>query len=366
MNIIKIALKLMKTNARIPFNFLIYLAFPLVLILILGSAFSGYFGEPEINGRVLYYSEERSQLSLFLENQYHYLTNFTFTESENPEKGKKAVTEGNYDALIHIKKEDKSIEILYNTNSPLEKSILETFLRSALPQHSLVRLFQKKGMELPDFSRRKEFTEVKAPGKTNSPGALDYYGVTILTMILMLGAYVSSYGIRDEIKLGTMSRIRVAPVREYEFFLGVTLGSLFQMIIQAVIIILAGKYLLNINYGNKPVLLGLILLCQALMATGLGIFLVSAIKDMRTVDIFINASSQVLVFIAGGYFVLPATGLIGILSKISPVYWLNKGIFEVIYSDSYYFVKPAIIIPLILAAFFMILSSINFKKGVIQ
>ncbi len=90
-NTIKIAKKLLKVKLRSPESFITYLAFPLVLILILGSAFSGMFGEMELDADILYYSNNRGHLTNVIEDNFHNLEGFTFKEIKNVDDGKNKV-----------------------------------------------------------------------------------------------------------------------------------------------------------------------------------------------------------------------------------------------------------------------------------
>lgn len=360
--ILKIAKKHLIINARTPFNFFIYLAFPLVLIVILGAAFSGVFKEMEIKAdvQILYIGD--TDLNRIIKDNHKYLKDFTFTQVYKENEAREAVKKGEFDSLVIVDEINRTVKIEYLNSEDIKTTILETFFKSLLTTYNLHSTLISNGKNPPEQDLR-EYIKIESLQSNKGPGALDFYGITILTMIIMYGTFISSYGIIDERVQGTLSRISVTPVKRYQIFLGISLGSLLQIVIQGALIILIGHYFLNVNYGTRPLSLLTILLSQALMVVSLGIFLAFNLKDVKVVDTIINIVAQLTVFVGGGYFILPEGSFIDRVSKFSPIYWINRGLLEAIHTDNAIYIKPAIFIPLTIALVLTLLTTVRFKKG---
>lgn len=359
--ILSITKKHLITASRTPFNFFIYLAFPLLLILILGFAFSGMFVKPQISGAVGVINSDNSDLYNQLSENFKYLPNFTFIETEDENRAREGFEKDEYNLLLNIK--SKGVNIEYKESSVIRATIAQTFIQSLISKYKLKQVLDSNSLEVQQVDERRDFVKIEAPNSQNGPTALGFYGVTILTMILMYGTYVSSYAFFDERKSGTLSRIAVSPSKPIDIFLGISLGSMVQLIIQTVMVIFLASALLKVNYGSRYLEFYSILLSQGLMVLTMGLFIAFKFKETKVADTIINLIVQFSVFIGGGYFNLPEGGFIDKLSRFSPVYWINKGLFESIYTNNYDYIRPAIIIPVLLALVFTILSVISYKKG---
>ena len=361
MNTLNICKKLIKIQSRTPETFYIYLAFPIVLIAILGMAFSGAFGEIEIHGEILIHDVKPGHIGEVLSDNFKHLENFKFDKSEDLEESKELVKNYDYDALVIINEESKNIEVIYNDNADLEKSVLDSFLGTVISRFDNISFSYTYGLDYRD-NVDNNFIEVNSYGTTDSPNALDYYGVTIMTMIIMYGAFISAFGIIDERDKGTLNRMLSSPVKNHQVFLGVSAGSIVQILLQTFVVYFVCKQFLNVDYGSRPVLFFTILLSLITMVVCFGITLATLIKDTAVINTVIGLAAQVMVFIAGGYFILPETGAISFISKLSPIFWVNKGLFESRYSDTYNYVAPAIIIPLSTALIMVMLTLIKLNK----
>lgn len=338
MNSLIIASRLLKSKLKSTETYIIYLAFPIVLIAILGFAFSKNFEDFEISGSVIYYFEESTEYTKSVEERFKYLQGVTFTEIEDLEKGRSMVSRGVYDLLIYI--DGTEIELIHDQSIVIRSSV------EALLNYS-----------------PENFVEKRTLPRKSEPGALDFYGLSIMTMMIIYGAYISAYGIIEERKAGTLSRVTTAPVKKYEYFLGISIGSIAQIMIQNIIIIVIGYFLLGINYGTRPIAFGLIILSHSFMVVSLGFFFAINIKDSNVVNGLINIGAQILVFLGGGYFQLPESGIMNTLSKLSPIYWVNNGLLEAVNLNSNNYVYPAIGITLGLGFILFIFSQIRFIKG---
>ncbi len=101
------------------------------------------------------------------------------------------------------------------------------------------------------------------------------------------------------------------------------------------------------------------------MSESIGLGLAFIIKSETTVLSFLNLVIPLLVFLGGGYIPIDNYNkTVLMLSNLSPVRWINKSIFQVIYSNDFSSVAPAIYINLGLAVVFLAISSFAIRKEV--
>lgn len=338
MNSLKIAGRLLLSKSRAKETYIVYLAFPLVLITILGFAFTSEFNPNDVDSKVVYHFKQDTSFTNDLEKRFGFVEEVIFDKNDNLKEAEESVLKGEYDLLLIV--DSNNIEFVHD-NAAITKGIVEALI---------------------NFTGTSYVNTVGIKGRT-LPSSIDFYGLTIMSMMIMYGAFISAFGIITEKNSGTLNRITVAPVKRHEFFFGITLGSIVQIMIQNIIIIVVGHYFLGVNYGTRPVAFGLILLSISFMAVAMGFCLAILVKSDRVVSSVISLSAQILVFVAGGYFELPSSGPITIISKLSPIYWVNNGLLEAVNSTRYQYVLPGIFVPLTLGLIMFAISQLSFRKG---
>lgn len=338
MNSLLIAKRLLLSKLREKETYLVYLAFPLVLIAILGFAFSGNFTDMDFSSNVIYHFKQNTEYTTSLKEKFKLIDSITFTQTNNIKEAEYLVSKGEYQLLLVI--DGNNIELVHD-NDLITKGIIESLLNYT--DNSYVNVMGIKGKE--------------------TPSSLDFYGLTIMSMMIMFGAFISAFSIITEKNSGTLSRVIVAPVKKHEFFFGISLGSLIQILIQNLVLITIGHFVLGINYGTRPIAFGAIIISTSFMVVALGFFLAITFNSERIISSTINLSVQIFVFIGGGYFQLPDSGPIAYISKFSPVYWINNGLLEAVHSTKSQYVIPGFLVPTVLGLLLFGLSQFSIKRG---
>jgi len=209
-----------------------------------------------------------------------------------------------------------------------------------------------------------DFTAVNSVNKKAQPSSLDYYAVAMLTLIIMYGTNTGLYGIAGEKNLKTRDRILASPVKKYEFLVGKTLGGIFATTLQVIIVIAFSKYVLKTNWGEDIFTIFLIVLSLIIMAISLGVGLGFIFKKENVASGILNFVIPVMCFLAGAYVPIEVIGnhTFESITYLSPLRWTNKAIFQIIYNSDYSKVFPAITINISIAAVFLIICSILFRR----
>lgn len=374
MNILQIVIKEIKQNVRDKKAMSMMILFPIVLILVLGSALKGNFSTTSIGDttKVLYKIESTSEAAKnFKENIIDQGKSFhmQFTKTNDIEAAKEQIKGyGKYDSLI-VMKDDNNIQIYknsrYNLMSGLTESIINTYVQR---YNTIVEIAKVNPMKLREVlaNTNSNYTSIKSINKTRTPSSVDYYSVTMLTLIVMYATNTSLSGIVSEKNNKTRDRVLSAPIKRYEFLAGKTLGFACITALQVAILILFTKYALNSYWGNNigPVLL--VLISQIIMVVGIGTGFGFIFKNENSANAILSFSIPAVEFLGGGYFPVDAidSKVFQLITNLSPVKWTNNAIFGVIYNNDISKVLPAVVINLSIAVFFIVISSIIFRKQV--
>ncbi|MFO7611611.1 MAG: hypothetical protein R6W99_03870, partial [Clostridia bacterium] len=124
-----------KRTVRDRMFFIIMLLFPVLLIWLLGSAFSGVMGDQDtdsiVSARMIYSVEESSPLSEAFETHLVGAGSefFTLEKQDDRDLAMESIVRNNYDAFIIIAGDKMTIykNSYYNFNSSMAELILKTF-----------------------------------------------------------------------------------------------------------------------------------------------------------------------------------------------------------------------------------------------
>lgn len=365
---LNILLKEFKHTIRNVKSLLLRILFPLVLMLILGTVFGSSFGSNEASfdeDVVIGFTYDKETplyngFNSFLNDLKEY--RITAVESSGVQSGIESVKNGEYPCYINIS--NQTMDIYMEKTSSFEVQYLDCVLNGFRQNYNLVSALRVHKLETGvDFTKNKNWVKITTIKSTSSIRAIDYFGITMLTLIIMYSISSVIYSITMEYIDGTLNRIRQMPVNIYRFFIGKLIGNISITILQASLIILISKTFMGVSYGKNFGYVVLILLSQIIMCSSLGIAIGVLSKKHHIAQSIFSVLIPVIVFLGGGYFPLERIGskfLIDI-SIISPIKWINDAIFGVVYLDNLDTLPIAITINLWVAVFVLIASAYKLK-----
>lgn len=370
MNIVSIIIKEIKQNIKDKKAMCLMVLFPIVLITILGTALSAEFGDSNTSYKVsvLYCIQGKSTLA---DNFEKYIVNakngidVTYTKTDDANDAPKEIANSRYSCFILIKGND--IKLFKNSKfSNIGASLVETILNAYVKKYNTVLEVSKVNPEaLSKISNvSTNYVEDVSLQKNKAPRAVDYYAITMLTLIIMYGAQSSMSGIVHERKYKTQDRIISSPVSKYEYLTGKIIGCIAVTIIQSALVIIFSKYILKTYWGNNIWAVFAVLFSVILFSMTLGAGLTFIIKDNNIASTLLSLSIPVLVFLGGGYFPIDAfqSKMLAAVSKLSPIMWSNKAILNIIYANDFSEMYCAILINVIASVFLIGASALIFKK----
>ena len=195
------------------------------------------------------------------------------------------------------------------------------------------------------------------------PGAMDYLGITILTMGVMLGGFIPAWLILNDGKYKTAIRLEISPVSMTNVYIGKFASSFLILVLLSMIIMLICGLVLSINYGTDIVLLFLPVASLAFFSTSLGSLVAVTFRNEKAANGLLNTFFPLLIFLGGGYFKLPDEGFLKDISIISPVRWANLALTDLANSGANEKIGPAILVSVVPGIVFVLLAVLRVNRG---
>jgi ABC-2 type transport system permease protein len=371
MNIISIIIKEVKHSFRDRKSMAMMILFPIALILVLGSAFKSEFSSSMDIGtpKILYSIEGTGVISdnfktSFIEKGKDFKIEFIKTDDMN--SAKKKLISKECDAIIEMKADNK-IEFYKSGIESLKAGMAESILSTYVQQFNVITDIIKVNPRVVNSiisDNNSDYSTITSVNKSAQPSSLDYYTIAEIALIIMYSGMIGLFGISSEKNSKTRDRILISPVRKYEFLIGKTIGGVIATMLQIAIVVLFSKYVLKANWGSDIFTVLLIFISQIVMAISIGVGLGFIFKNENVANGILNFMIPVMVFLGGSY--MPVDGLgsktFEAITYLSPVRWVNRSVMDVIYNNNYSRVSSAILINLGVAAVFIIISSLLFRK----
>lgn len=374
MRVFRIIIKEFKQNMRDYKANALMVLFPIVLIVILGAAFTGQFSDSVTltDEKVLYKVDvkENAQFPAVLEEFFTALsgeTGIVFEETEDIEVAKASTENRTYSALLHITENPLQINLYKNERAGFSTTLMENALNSFIKSYDAITAIadiNPAAFIKPELQEHNNHVQIRSLDKKRQPGSTDYYAITMLTLIMLYSSLTGFWGFRNEVEQKTGSRILCSPIRNYEMLTGKVIGVITVTIVQALVVILFSKWVLNAYWGQDLMPVALLILTYAVMTVSLGVALAFLIKSSDAASGILNTIIPIFVFLGGGYVPLSAMGdSFAKIGMVSPVYWINTALFKIIYERNYSGMVASLGVNLGLAVLFITISALFSRRG---
>ena len=348
MNVFNIAYYTILRNFRDKKTLSLMLLFPIILILILGSALGVVFTPDNIGETTIcYLNEDMKFMSeafedfLYSEEMTELITVRTVQSKEEAFeliKSRKAtaliVLPAKFSEKVQ-KGEAADIEVYNSKYSSVRASIVQSVMNGFVNGTKAQLAIRQMGNIAQEYKMFSNIQETSFTTKGNTPRAIDYYAVAMLVMTIMYGTSYGNYAIKEEKQLNTSIRLASAPIRYWEIVLGKLSGSVVTVFLQALLIIVFTKLAFHVNWGGNLLFIIFVCFSLTLLSVGLGIMVSNLGKNPQATGALLSLGVNIATFVAGGYFptsqMSPAFEKLGF---ISPNFLAQQAMFNSIYSGS--------------------------------
>lgn len=330
MRIVQFVKKEIRHVLASPESLLLMVLFPFALTLVLGTALSGSFARvtamPEIRLPAVIRGDVQSRIYLSQARSAGINLEQTGLDSarEQALSGK---------ARGYVTVDGDGITYHAHSFSGVEALVLGTYSRLYAQQAQMARM--AVGAARPDLAVQQPGEHVVTQGLDTSdePTSFGYYGVTMLTMIMMYGAMQAMGLMSLERRQRTDLRLKASPFSMGRVYLAKSGMSVLTLLGQALILMALNALCFGVRYRSIPLVLAM-LIPYALFCNGLGLFAWQAARSEQAAGGVINLLIVALVFLGGGYVPLenmPAG--MAALADWTPVGKMNAGLFAYIYRN---------------------------------
>ncbi|MBD3922493.1 ABC transporter permease [Paenibacillus sp. PR3] len=370
MQIWHIAWREIKVNLRDMRTFVLMLAFPIVLMLILGMALTNAFTSGLSLGDMnLLYRDTADNPQL--EASWDQFTaaiakeGVTLTPAPVDTDGKAEVSADHYTAYAEIS--NNGIAFFGGVMHTLESNVLQGMLATFADRYNLAAAAmidspEKAEAILTDTYAGGDFVAETALGSEKKPGSIDYYAMAMTTMVAFYSCMSGSFLIRGERLRNTAIRLSAAPVSKGTIFAGKVIGCTAINFLCVAAVFLFSKFVFKADWGDHYAAVLLVLLTEVLLAVSIGLgcsYLFMEDGGRLVVLIF----TQIASFLGGAYFpVDDATNFMKIARDISPMRWANQALTQIIYGHDWLAAMPAIGLNTAVAAAFLAITAILMRR----
>ncbi|MBW4841326.1 MAG: ABC transporter permease [Paenibacillaceae bacterium] len=360
MNTLSIALKELKRETRNRWTLVFMLAFPIVLMLILGTALSNAFGgtaqvgdirvlvrdsgeNPALTEAFGVFAKETSGMGL------------SFEPLPTEMDGRSEVEKGHYDEFVELGSHGMSLYL--SGRNAIQSNVVQGMMAAFAEQYNAILAIEKNapGKAAATMAagsvKTRDYIKETSIMADRQPGSLDYYALAMTSMIALWSSISASRLISGEIRQGTGTRLAASPVGKGEIFAGKVLGNLVINMLCVLILILFSKYAFQAYWGEHLAAVLAVLGSEVVMGVSLGLAVSYVLKDAATQGLLMILT-QVASFFGGAYFPMGADedlGVIGYAANLSPIRWANVAITRIIYNDQVSVMWPVVALNLSIA-----------------
>jgi ABC-2 type transport system permease protein len=177
--------------------------------------------------------------------------------------------------------------------------IFKTIVPAVMCRYSLHRKFMSNTCGAFDAESEAPIMKVEAakPRPVVSDG--DVYKAIVPSYTVFFVFFLVNFMARSvlhERELGTLRRLRIAPIQPIALLAGKTFPFLFISLIQTAILFVCGRIIFGFSWGTQPMMLIPVIVATSMAATALGLLVATLVKSESQV----SAYSTILVITMGG------------------------------------------------------------------
>ena len=312
MNILTIARKEIKNDFRDIRTLVFLLAFPIVLMLILGTALTNAFSSSvRLDDITLLYKMEAGSGTAQYWDQFMKGaagSGVHFAAVKAGEDARSEVENDTYTGYVDVT--DSGLHYYGSARSTIESNVAEGMLKAFADKYNLASGVAKtdpsKVGTVLAAAEGGDYVQEQSLHADKSPGAIDYYAMSMTTMIVLYGALSANSLMRGEITRNTSIRLLASPVKKSEIFTGKVLGSIVLNMLCVALVVAFSRLVYHAYWGSHYGAVFLVLLTKTMLAVSLGLAISYFMKGDASRSLLMIVI-QVSSFLGGAYFPVATT-----------------------------------------------------------
>lgn len=277
------------------------------------------------------------------------------------------------DKTITIAVEIKSdTEFVVTKNRTFKSDLTETFINLYVEKYNLLQTVQKEGVPAfmqdvyDSFYEQKEYNAYNTFNKiTRDMSAMDYYGIAnIFAMMFWVTTTVLPV-FNHEKKMGLLGRVRIAGIGKSTYILSKYVSITAFLLLEAILLLLFNKYLLNVYIGEDVPRLILLIVSSVLMVSALSTFILAYFTKLDKGIGILNTFIPVVVFLGGG--IIPILDFsvdsgLNSIAQYTPLFVQNKSAFALINGGNTAMVNTGLVYNTVLTLVLLVAAVMIFNR----
>lgn len=302
----------LKRNLRDRKSLVNMILFPIVLILILGTALKSQYSPENIKKAVVYYyNNDKGSISnefeKFLKSKN--ISNLIELKKVNSIKdGINSIKGNEKGTFVYINdkftkdmQDGRKSEItVYNQRDTIQTEIVKNILNGFKSGGNAIYASYSIGGKA-KYVDSKNIIDMPIETKGKIPTSIDYYAVTMLVMILMYGSLYGNYSISEIYVEQEGKRVQTTPTKKLEALLGYAGASIITVFLQGMILMLFAKYVFKANYGQNIWIIVFIIFSVSVLSNFIGMTVAVITKNSDKSSNILNLLIVACTFVSGGY-----------------------------------------------------------------
>lgn len=167
----------------------------------------------------------------------------------------------------------------------------------------------------PEQQPRPAASPAPPPDETNGIYEVLVPAYTVMFVFFLVQIMARSF--LAELSLGTLRRLRLAPIPSVSILIGKTVPFLLLSIIQTGLLFLSGKLIFGMSWGSEPWLLLPVMICTSFSATTLGLLTATVVRTESQVEAYATFLVIMMAAISGVF--MPRDWLPMVMQQVSLV-----------------------------------------------
>ncbi len=162
---------------------------------------------------------------------------------------------------------------------------------------------------------------------------------------------------------GTLRRLFTTPTRKATYLFGALLGAVFWALVQMLLLVLFGIFVMKLSWGQSPVALAAVLVSSALAASAIGVALGAFVKTEGQASGLSIMMGMVMALLGGCWYPLELfPNAVQEIVKVLPTRWAMQGMLDlVLRQQGLNAVLPEVAVLLGFAAVFYTIGILRFR-----
>lgn len=349
-------------------KYLIFVSiFPIILTLLIGGLIGKFMGQGvTLSHKTVYYMDngnEQTQKVLEIARSVKDNTEFTFQKISSKTDG---INKAQNDGDLFVDVNGNNIDIYVSNDNKMYYTYLQSMFDGIYKGVNTYEIIAKENTKVLVNNLNYKNIEIQMMSKSQTPTGFDYYAVVELTMMVLYILMFPMNQYYEDKKSKISQRIKMAGISNLKYILGCTIGYFILSFVITLPSFIFSKYILHTNWGASPLLCYAVIEVFALSSILLGT-VVSFIFDEKekAQQIIQSIIIPVFSFLGGSYFAISNTSLgkFGFILNISPLRWINNGIFTSIYEGKNTLLIETGVIYLLISILLVVILVTVFKRG---